>query len=573
MSSPQRRLERYVLLESLTASIGKARSVDAAVRATLRTARDFMSADAACVAVLEPGAREARVTFSLPAGRSMDRALLTAFILEQHPEIPPTLVLAPLRRHRRPWGVMVLAARTPFGKGDGQTLSAIAAVLKETIGRIERERILEVRSRIDRKIMEELRPKDLFYQILDGLRSLTRYDHSSALYIRHPGERCLRLEAEQIAWQKSRSHRIGQLLDPPESVLNVLEEGEVYGFDRDDGRWSQWHGHPALELAELLDSGRPDRGEAGSQSAAAGRSPGGREAAMLCATLSTRGGAFGVLKIAARHPGSFGVYDAETLDGFRSQAAIAIQNSLRTESLQARMLEAERKHAMADLARGISHDVNNALGAALPLVQKMRADVEAGDFDAGVFAEDLGQVLENLQHCRHIFGGMLGFARRAAQGGGAGDVARAARAALSLLQSSLDRRRIHMLTEIPSDLPAVAGGQSDLERIFFNLLSNARDATPEGGRLSIRARTDGGGVEILVEDSGRGIPPEDLQRVQEPFFTTKEEGNGLGLSICRSLLWQMNGDLGIESQPGRGTRVRLRIPPARLEREGREEEE
>jgi len=563
MTPSQRRLELYVLLESLNASISRARSADGASRAALRAARDFLSADAACVAVLEPGDREAREIFSLPAGRSMDRAILTGFILERHPEIPPTLLMAPLRRHGRPWGVMALARRTPFAKGDGQALSAIAAALKETIARIERERILEVRSRIDRKIMEELRPKDLFYQILDGLRSLTRYDHSSALLIRYPGERCLRLEAEQIAWQKSRSHRIGQLLDPPEPVLGILEEGEVYGFDREGPRWTQWHGHPALALAELLDSGRP-QGEG--DAPAASDPPGeGREAAMLCATLSTRGGAFGVLKIAARHPGSFGVYDAETLDGFRSQAAIAIQNSLRTESLQARMLEAERKHAMADLARGISHDVNNALGAALPLVQKMRADVEAGDFDAGVFAEDLGQVLENLQHCRHIFGGMLGFARRAAHGSASGDVARAARASLSLLQSSLDRRRIHTVAEIPGDLPAVVGGQSDLERIFFNLLSNARDATPDGGRLSIRARTGGDGVEILIEDSGRGIPAEDLPRVQEPFFTTKEGGNGLGLSICRSLLWQMNGDLGIESQPGRGTRVRLRIPRARIE--------
>src|SRR5262249_7293909 len=156
-------------------------------------------------------------------------------------------------------------------------------------------------------------------------------------------------------------------------------------------------------------------------------------------------------------------------------------------------------------------------------------------------------------------------ARGAAHRSAEADVGRAARAALSLLENSLDRRRILTVLEIPETLPAVGGGQSDLERIFFNLMSNARDAMADGGRLTVRARTDGGGVEILGEDTGRGIPAEDLPRLPEPFFTTKEDGTGLGLSICRSLLWQMNGDLGIESEVGKGTRVRLRIPRARSE--------
>src|SRR5262249_54851874 len=146
---------------------------------------------------------------------------------------------------------------SPFEKGDGQALCRIAAVLTDTIDRIERDRILEVRSRIDRKIMEELRPKDLFYQILDGLRSLTGYDHSSALLIRYPGERWLRLEAEQIAWEKGKSHRIGERLDLSDPVLDVLQQGEVHGFDREGVTWTQWHGLPAAALADLLDYNRP----------------------------------------------------------------------------------------------------------------------------------------------------------------------------------------------------------------------------------------------------------------------------------------------------------------------------
>ena len=85
----------------------------------------------------------------------------------------------------------------------------------------------------------------------------------------------------------------------------------------------------------------------------------------------------GVLKVAACHPGSFNNYEADLVQRFASLAAIAIQNSQRTLTLEAKMLEAEKKHAVANLLRGVSHDVNNALGCVLPLVQQVVVDVES----------------------------------------------------------------------------------------------------------------------------------------------------------------------------------------------------
>ena len=104
---------------------------------------------------------------------------------------------------------------------------------------------------------------------------------------------------------------------------------------------------------------------------------------MLCAPLVTRDSLVGVLKIAARHAEQLKPFDAELVEHFRSQAAIAIQNLHRTESLRARVVTAERKHAMADLARSVSHDLNNALGSMLPLIQQMQADLQRGTLDAG----------------------------------------------------------------------------------------------------------------------------------------------------------------------------------------------
>jgi signal transduction histidine kinase len=85
---------------------------------------------------------------------------------------------------------------------------------------------------------------------------------------------------------------------------------------------------------------------------------------------------------------------------------------------------------------------------------------------------------------------------------------------------------------------------------------------PVGGRLTVRANAQPDFVAISVADTGCGIPPEHLLRVQEPFFTTKPHGNGLGLSICRSILWEIGGKLTIDSEPDRGTRVEIAVPRA-----------
>src|SRR5262249_18285032 len=148
-------------------------------------------------------------------------------------------------------------------------------------------------------------------------------------------------------------------------------------------------------------------------------------AALLCAPLGTGDGLLGVLRVAARHPRTFGPYEAELLQRFTPLAGIAIQNSQRTEILEAKMLEAEKKHAIANLARGVSHDVNNALGSVLPLVQQMLADLQSGQIETQVLADDLQQVEQSLQTCRRIFGGMLAMARGSGQKIGEGSVNRA----------------------------------------------------------------------------------------------------------------------------------------------------
>lgn len=104
------------------------------------------------------------------------------------------------------------------------------------------------------------------------------------------------------------------------------------------------------------------------------------------------------------------------------------------------------------------------------------------------------------------------------------------------------------------------GVQADVEQLLLNLVSNARDASQAGDRLTITATRDGSSIELVVEDTGCGIPKEHLNKIQEPFFTTKTDGHGLGLAICRSIVAQMRGQLQIDSNPGVGTRIRATLP-------------
>jgi two-component system NtrC family sensor kinase len=549
----KRELAALKFVDGLDAHLKEAREPRKALRHALRDTREFFQATDGCIATLHAGHPEADLLFTLPKQAGWDPGVLTRYIRHTHPPVQRDMLIASIRRRGGAWGAIALSRPGfPYDREDRRLLARIATALSGAIHRIDRDRLLGVRDRIDRKIMEQIHPKDLFYQILDGIRSLTRYDHSSALLIREEDDARLRVVAEQIAWTKAKSPRIGLRLPITDEAAALLNSEQVYGFDRHGDSWREWKDQPAAALAALLDYNRD----------AAGESEHLREASMLCAPLVTRDSLVGVLKIAGRYPEQLKPYDAELVEHFRSQAAIAIQNLHRTESLQARVLTAERKHAMADLARSVSHDVNNALGSMLPLIQQMQADSRSGVLSPAVFAEDLEHVQKSLQVCRRIFGGMLTFSRNAARRSRHGQVRRAIETASAILKYGMGRSGIELSVDMPDDLPEVVCSQSDLEQVFLNLLTNAREATPHGGRIVVSVQSTGRVVQISIADSGCGIPPENLPRVLEPFFTTKAHGNGLGLSICRTVLWEVDGTLTIQSEPGSGTRVHVGVPQA-----------
>lgn len=553
MTTTERQLALLQFQADLDGHLERVREVDKALWVALRTCHDFFGSDESCLAVATPGERAAHVRYMIPQEVDWDADLLGDLIRGERPRLGHNVLFMPIERRERSWGVLVMRrVAGEFERLARRDVVRIGDVFSRRIASMDRLRTSEVRARIDRKILEQLRPQDLFYQLLHGLRSLTRYDHSSALLTYEQGPGALELVAEQITWRKGRSQRIGRTVQLSDEVQSLLEADEVFGFDRKDERWVEWDGRAVDALAEALDLGA-DAGDDGETR---------REGSMLVAPLSTREGALGVLKVAANHPGRLGRYELELVRRFVPQAAMAVQNLARTASLEKGMLAAEKKHVMANLARGVSHDINNALGSVLPLVQQMRVDVREDEGDPDVLARDLRQVERSLQVCRRIFGGMLAIARGATHGVPEGDVFRAVAATLAVLEESMRRSTIRVVVDLPEQLPRVRVGQGDLEQLVLNLATNARDAMPEGGELRIEASAADGHVELVIGDTGNGITASHLARVQEPFFTTKRHGNGLGLSICRSIVWSCKGQLSIESDVGSGTRVRVTLPRA-----------
>src|SRR5262249_7642565 len=113
--------------------------------------------------------------------------------------------------------------------------------------------------------------------------------------------------------------------------------------------------------------------------------------------------------------------------------------------------------------------------------------------------------------------------------------------------------------QIAPDIPLIHGVRDQLVQIFFNLILNAVDATPKGGRIRISSETAGPGVEVRISDNGSGIALADQHRLFQPYFTTKRHGTGLGLFVCRKLIADHGGSIDFESQPNNETVFRVRL--------------
>jgi two-component system, NtrC family, sensor kinase len=228
--------------------------------------------------------------------------------------------------------------------------------------------------------------------------------------------------------------------------------------------------------------------------------------------------------------------------------------------LEEQLQISEKMASIGLLAAGVAHEVNTPLTGISSFVQMLLQGTEPDDPKA--------QVLEKIERqtfrAAKIVNGLLNLARPAQVDSGPVDVNAVINDVLSLLEHQLRTGRIQVRKELTGSLPAALGIEYKLQQVFLNLFLNARDAMPKGGWLTIVTRAAGDAATIEVADTGSGIPAEQLSRIYDPFFTTKDigKGTGLGLSITYGIVQEHGGSIACDSSMGQGTRFTLTLPLA-----------
>jgi two-component system cell cycle sensor histidine kinase/response regulator CckA len=254
----------------------------------------------------------------------------------------------------------------------------------------------------------------------------------------------------------------------------------------------------------------------------------------------------------------------------RAEAAMrAKQEELLAMTQQ--LWQSSKLATMGELAAGIAHELNNPL-ATVSLRTEFLLRQCADDEPKRLALNIIEQEVERMGK---LVGNLLQFSRRNHAQISTIDVYQEIENSLDFIKHHLRSRQIGLVREFAGAIPPLHADNQQLRQVFLNLLTNASDAMTQGGTLTLRVaagRTERGASVIVIEfaDTGTGIKPEDLSKVWEPFFTTKEEGKGtgLGLAICRRIVEEHHGTINIESEVGQGTTVRITLPAAESEGDG-----
>lgn len=219
---------------------------------------------------------------------------------------------------------------------------------------------------------------------------------------------------------------------------------------------------------------------------------------------------------------------------------------------------AQRMEAIGQLTGGVAHDLNNLMTVVLANLELIRS--ETREPLAGELA---GEALEATDRCVHLTRSLLAFSRKRPMQPRAVDLAQSLEASRKLLTTAVSER-VRLVIEASPSAPQALVDPRELDHALLNLCANARDAMPDGGRLTLRVRAGAPGfVALDVEDEGVGIPHDLHDRIFEPFFSTKHEaGNGLGLASVLGFVEQTGGELTVDSERGRGARFTLHLPVA-----------
>ena len=239
--------------------------------------------------------------------------------------------------------------------------------------------------------------------------------------------------------------------------------------------------------------------------------------------------------------------------------AIAERDRKLKEQTEMQMAQSEKLASLGRLASGIAHEINNPLTGVLSYSTVLYEEIK----DPG-YRADLKVIIDETLRCREIVKGILDFARETKIDKRPGNINKIIIELFSILEKHVTFQNVRIKKDLAENLPEFNIDVNQIKSVLNNLAVNAADAMHDGGDLTISTRYDeaNGKVIVKVSDTGIGIKEEDLSKIYDPFFTTKEtgKGTGLGLSVTYSIVHRHNGTIRVESTVGKGTTFTIEFP-------------
>mgnify|MGYP001818327567 FL=1 len=218
----------------------------------------------------------------------------------------------------------------------------------------------------------------------------------------------------------------------------------------------------------------------------------------------------------------------------------------------------DKLSTLGRMAAGIAHEINNPLAGILLYSSNMRKKVPEG----GPLEQGLQIIMNETQRCKTIIQGLLDFARDTEPNKVDADINDIMKSALDIVENEFRLKHVHIDNQLSKNMIKTLIDKNQILQVLINILLNALQAVEENGRITVRSHVNDKQQKITVEveDNGYGITPDDIQKIFDPFFSTKANGTGLGLAVSYGIIKNHEGDIKAYSELGKGTRFVIEIP-------------